>query len=175
MEPVPIPWILEHTADVSDVQWLLIRTVGFLALAGIVVRFIVPVFRQMLASRRQTIIETAEQIRHTREETEKMRDEYRTRLERIADETSARMQEAVREADELQAHIREEARQQAEAIIERTKRELRREREKTMAGLRIEFTDTVIEAARHAAARSLTRERQADLVNKFIRELGSKS
>ncbi len=175
MEPIPIPWILEHTSDVTDLQWLVIRTVGFVLLAAIVVRFIVPVIRRMLETRRQTIIETAEQIRQTLDETERLRDDYRDRLERIADETSMRMQEAVREAEDLQAHIREEARQQAEAILERTRRELRRERAKAMAHLRIEFTDTVIEAARYAASRTLTRERQADMVSTFVRDLGTKA
>ncbi len=174
MEPTPIPWFLEHTSDVTDLQWLMVRTVGFVLLAAIVVRLIVPVMRKMLESRRQAIIETTEQVQHTLAETEQLRDDYHVRLERIADETALRMQEAVRESEELQAHILEEARQQAAAMIERTRRELKREREKAMAHLRIEFTDTVIEAARHAAARTLTRDRQAAMVNMFIRDLGSK-
>jgi F-type H+-transporting ATPase subunit b len=165
--------VLEHTADVTDLQWLIVRTVGFVVLAAIVLRFIVPVIRGMLGARRQAIVETDQQVGDTLVESERMRDEYRAKLERIAEETSRRLEEAVREAEELQASIRHEARDLADAIVERTTRELRREREKTMAHLRIEFTDDVIEAARYAAARTITRERQADLVRLFVREIGS--
>ncbi|NLI00083.1 MAG: hypothetical protein GX446_11410 [Chthonomonadales bacterium] len=168
------PWILEHTSDVTNWQWFVVRTVGFLALLYIVVRFIVPVVGSMLHTRREAITESSEQVRTTLAEAEKMRDDYRARLERIADETALRLQEAVREAEDLQAHIQEEAQQQAAAIVERTRRELRRERDKAMAHLRIEFTDTVIEAARMAAARTLTRERQAELVNLFVRDVGAR-
>ncbi|MBM3494743.1 MAG: ATP synthase F0 subunit B [Armatimonadetes bacterium] len=173
MDQLVSPWILEHTSDVTNLEWFIVRTVGFIVLAAIVVRFIVPVIRSMLSVRRQTIVETTEQVRNTLVETEQLRDDYRGRLERIAEETELRLGEAVREAEELQASIRDEAREQADALVERTRRELRREREKTMAHLRIEFTDDVIEAARHAASRSLTRERQADLVGMFVREIGA--
>jgi F-type H+-transporting ATPase subunit b len=175
MQSLTSPWLLEHTSDVTDMQWLVVRTLGFLIIVGIVLRYVVPLIRRMLHDRRQTIVETTEQVSQTLAETAQLRDTYRERLERIADETALRLQEAVREAEDLQAHIREEARQQAAAIVERTRRDLRREREKAMAHLRIEFTDTVIEAARHAALRSLTRERQSQLVGMFVRDLRSRS
>jgi len=173
MGPFLPPWLLEHTSEVTDLQWLLVRTAGFAALAFIVVKFIVPVVRGMLNSRLRTIEETAEQVRSTLEETERMRDDYRERLDNIAEETARRLEAAVAEADQLRQHIEGEARQQSEAIVAQTRAELRREHEKAMARLRIEFAEDVVEAARFAASRTLTQDRQADLVGAFVRELGA--
>jgi len=173
MGPFLPPWLLEHTSEVTDLQWLLVRTAGFAALAFIVVKFIVPVVRGMLNSRLRAIEETAEQVRSTLEETERMRDDYRERLDNIAEETARRLEAAVAEADQLRQHIEGEARQQSEAIVAQTRAELRREHEKAMARLRIEFAEDVVEAARFAASRTLTQDRQADLVGAFVRELGA--
>jgi F0F1-type ATP synthase membrane subunit b/b' len=172
MGPFLPPWLLEHTSEVSDVQWLVVRTAGFAALALVVVKFIVPVVRAMLEGRLRTIEETAEQVRSTLAETERMRDDYRERLDHIAEETARRLQAAVAEADQLRRHIEAEARQQSEAMLAQTRAELRREHEKAMAHLRIEFAEDVVEAARFAASRTLTQDRQRDLVGAFVRELG---
>lgn len=171
MGPFALPWVLEHPSDITGAQWFIVRTAGFVLLALIVMRFIVPVIRGMLENRRQAIVETVEQVRTTLAEAERLRDDYRDRLDHIAEETARRLDAAVADAQQLTEHIETQGREQADAIVAQTRAELRRDHEKAMARLRIEFAEEVIEAARHAAARTLTQERQSDLVRAFASEV----
>lgn len=169
------PWILEHTSDVTAFHWLVVRTLGFVLLLGLVVRFIVPVIAAMLQHREQAVAEAAVRLRDTLAETRQLRDDYRDRLERIHDEAEVRLAEAVRESEELRDAIEAEARRTSDALFERTRADIERERDKSFEHLRIEFADDVIEAARFAASRTLTPERQSALVGEFVRELGERT
>lgn len=170
-----MPWILEHPADITDTQWLIVRSVGFAVLLFIVVRFIVPALRTMLDARRQTIEETAQQVADTMDETARARDDYKDRLEHVADEAERRLAEAVEDAERMTQDIVNEGRKQADMIIAQTRTELNRERERAMAHLRIEYAEDVIEAARYAARQTLTEARHAELVRSFIRDIEARS
>ncbi len=172
MDPYVVPWLLEHPADISDFQWIVVRTAGFLALAALVVKLIVPAIRAKLEERTTTVADSLDQVRQALADAEAIRDDYRDKLDHIAEETQRRLDEAVASAAELRSHIESEARQHAEAIIAHARSEARRDWERAMAHLRIEFAEDVIEAASYAAARTLTESRQASLLDAFVREFG---
>jgi F-type H+-transporting ATPase subunit b len=168
------PFVLEHPAEYTDVQWLIIRGIGFALVLFIILKYIWPsFFGTPLRERREAIIEASEQVEQTMRETEQMRNDYRARLERIEDETEARMQEAIREADALKDQILAEARAQAEAITRRGEEEISRERAKAMLRLRQQFVEDVINAAEFAAAGSLDGDRQRRLVDDFVTNVGA--
>jgi len=166
------PWVLEHPSNISDYQWLVTLLAGFLLLAWLIWRFVFPVVGNMLESRARTIEESREQIRQTLEDARRLRDDYQDKLDNIAEETRRRLDEAVAEAAELRAHIEREAREQAAAITERAHREVERDREKALADLRIEFVEEVIDAARYAAAHTLTDDRQERMLDMFVSGIG---
>ncbi len=173
--PLKFPWFPEPPPGVNTFQWLVITTAGFLALGYIVVKFVVPVIRGMLDERRKAIEDAAGQVASTLAETERMRNDYRQRLDNIEEETHVRMDEAVAEAGRLREQILEEARVTAKTIVRRGEDEVVQERAKAQAHLRIQFVDSVIRAAGHAASRSLTDGDRGRLLGEFVREVGNPS
>lgn len=169
------PFQLEHTPDITDIQWLAIRTVGFVLILAIVWRFIVPMVGGLLRDRQVAIEQADNQVKATLGETERMRNEYRQRLEQIEDETEQRMEAAVREAEDLRSHIQAEAREAATGLLERARQDVEQERRKTFVHLRSEFVDDVVRAAGFAAAQTVDASTQRRLVQEFARDLGAPS
>src|SRR2546423_4919886 len=150
------PFILEHPPEINDIQWLIIRGVGLVLVAWVIVKFIWPsMIRGHLVDRHAAIVEADKQVEETMRETAEMRDDYRVRLEGIHHETQRRLDEAVHEAETLREQILAEAHANAQAIIRRGEEEVARERGKAMVLLRRQFVEGVIGAAQYAAARSL--------------------
>lgn len=170
------PFILEHPGEISDVQWLIVRGIGFVLVAWLVVKWLWPsMIAPALTDRRTQIAQAAEQVQETMRETEQMRNDYRVRLEGIEDETEARMNEAVREAEDLQQHILNEARQTAATIVRRGEEEVSRERAKAVVQMRTKFIDDVIQAAQYAAQQSLDAPNQRRLVEEFTKNVRAKA
>src|SRR5512144_135308 len=137
MPPFQNPFALEHPPEITDFQWLIVSAIGFLILAFIVGKWIVPsMITPHLRDRRKAIADADAQVRETRRQTEEMRNDYVARLEHIEDETERRMQEAVKEADELRERILAEAQASVEALRRRGEEEVARERAKALIHLR---------------------------------------
>lgn len=171
MPELKFPFILEHPAEYSDLQWLIVRGVGFVLVAWIFMKFVLPMIQQPLRERQGAIITAADQVEQTLKETEEMRNDYRTRLTGIEEETGRRLEEAVREAEELSDRILAEGRQTASALARRGEDEVERERAKAMVSLRSEFVDGVIGAAQNAARQVMDAGHQKRLVADFVKEL----
>src|SRR5258707_1149180 len=110
------PFILEHPAEFSDLQWLLVRGIGFVLVFWIFWKFIRPMVTVHLVSRHDAIVEADHQVQSTLRETREMRDDYQARLETIHGETQRRLEEAVHEAESLREQILTEAKQAALVI-----------------------------------------------------------
>ena len=169
------PFILEHPAEYSDLQWLAVRGIGLVLLAFVFVKFVWPMVSVHLISRHAAIVEAASQVEETMRETEEMRNDYRVRLESIHHETQLRLDEAVRESEALREQILAEANVNAEAIVRRGEEEVGGERAKAMITLRRQFVEDVIGAAHYAASRSLGAPQQRRLIEEFTKDLGSRS
>ncbi len=170
------PWILEHTRDVSNVQWLIVSFVGCALLVWVWLKFVGPsMVAGHLAEHQRQVAEAIEQVEKTLSETAEMRNDYRKRLDSIEEETSRRMDEAVSEADMLRDQILGAARETSAGILRRGEQEVARERAKAMVHLRQQFVESVVGAARHAAAGSLQPVDHKRLVEEFVNDLGAKS
>jgi F-type H+-transporting ATPase subunit b len=169
------PFILEHPAEYSDVQWLIVRGIGFVLVFLVFWKFVRPMIVQPLRERQGAIITTAEQVEQTLRETEEMRNDYRARLTGIQEETERRLQEAVREAEDLSERILAEARNTANSLARRGEDEVARERAKAMVTMRSQFVEGVIDAAEYAAARSIDDGQRKRLVGEFVTELANGS
>ena len=168
------PFIMEHTPDISEVQWIIVRTVGFVLVALVVVKWIWPTMIQPhLNQRKQDIIDTASQIETTLSETDAMRADYQSRLEKIEDEAKARLEDAVHEAETLRGQIIAEGETSAQAILRRSEEEVLRERAKSLLSMKRAFIEDVIGAAHHAAEVGLDGAAHSRLVDEFVGRLGA--
>src|SRR5262245_5756552 len=169
------PFILEHPPEFTDIQWLLVRGIGFVLVFWIFWKFIRPMVGVHLVSRHEAIVDADHQVQSTLRETEEMRNDYRARLESIHDETRRRMDEAVHEAELLKEQILAEANQSAATITRRGEDEVAREHAKAMVQLRSQFVEGVIGAAKHAAANSVTESHHRRLIEEFTKDLATRS
>jgi len=170
------PWILEHTKEVTDLQWLIVTGIGFIFLSWLAVKKVWPgMVQPHLEERQKAIAHAAEQVDSTLRETEEMRNDYLRRLEEIQEETRRRLEEAVQESDRLRETILAEARETAAALVRRGEAEVGRERAKMHSRLRTEFVEGVINAARHAAVTSIDSANRKRLLSEFVKDLGGAS
>jgi F-type H+-transporting ATPase subunit b len=169
------PWGFKPPPDITEFQWAVVLTAGFILFALVYAKIIGPILRSLLKERQEAIIETYDQVETTLRETEQMRNDYRQRLEHIEDETEARMADAVREAETLREQILEEARHNAALLIQRGQEEVERERAKALVHLRTEFIDDVIRAAEFAVEKSLEPAQQRRMVQEFVQKVGTQS
>jgi F-type H+-transporting ATPase subunit b len=170
------PWVLEHTDKVTDVQWLVVSTIGFLLVAWLVVKFVWPqMIQPHLTDRHRSIVQAAEQVETTLRETQQMRNDYKQRLERIEDEAERRIAEAMVEAANLRGQILDEAKQTAGGLARRGEEEVDRERAKARQQLRTQVVQGAINAAQYAATNSLNDSNKRRLSDEFVAELGGKA
>src|SRR5437867_7243239 len=113
------PFILEHPAEYSDLQWLLVRGIGFVLVFWIFWKFIRPMITVHLVGRHEAIVDADHQVESTLRETQEMRNDYQARLESIHEETRRRLDEAVHEAESLKEQILNDARLSVQAITRR--------------------------------------------------------
>lgn len=166
--PFRMPFQLEPPAPIQPIPWLIEMTIGFVLLAFIVGKFVVPMLAGILAERSRAIADAAGQVAETLNDARTLRDDYQQRLEHIEDETERRMDQAVAEAGELQQRILAEAREQATAIANRGAAEVERERAKVTVHLHREFVDDVVGAAAYAMSQAIDEDLQRRLVADFV-------
>jgi len=163
------PFVLEHTEEINNTQWLIVKGVGLVIVAFFIVKFVWPTFIQpSLTERQLDIANQSDQIEQTMKETEQLRNDYKARLAAIEDEARKRLDEAVHEAETLKGRILSEAAITVESVEQRTRMELERERAKAVVGIQRTFVEDVIGAAHYAAEKSLDEKAQAALVDDFI-------
>lgn len=170
------PFVLEHPEDISDLQFIMVRGVGFALLVLLVIKWLWPsMIQPHLTDRRRAISEEAEQVERTLNETQEMRADYRERLTGIESETQRRIDEAIHEADTLRDTILREAQETAAAIRLRGEAEVSRERAKALVQLRAQFVNNIVGAAQHAARESTGEPQHRRLIAEFTQQLGAES
>jgi F-type H+-transporting ATPase subunit b len=173
--PSWIPFKLEPPSPLAPIPWASELTLGFLLLAFVVGKFIVPMLADMMQVRARSIAEASDQVEATLRDVETMRNDYRQRLENIEDETEQRMAQGVEEAQALRAQILAESEVLARDIVERGNSEIERERAKISIQLHREFVDDVIGAAAFAMRQSVDDRLQERLVADFVSRVRTES
>jgi F-type H+-transporting ATPase subunit b len=170
------PWVIEHPPEAGLVPFVTVSVLAFLVVGWFVwTKVPGPLIRGILDERKAAIAHAADQVQSTLQETEHMRNDYRTRLEGIQHETELRLADAVRESETIRDAILEDAGKVAASIVQRGREEVERERAKTVKMMRGEFVEDIIQAAQYAAAGSLDANAQQRLVQEFVQNVGAKS
>ena len=175
MPQITSPWVLEHPSNINNLQWLIVTGIGFILIAWLVGKFIIPMIGGMLDERKKSIVDAAAQVESTMHEAEQMRNDYKSRLDGIQEETRIRLEAAVKEAEALEQQIRQETDRDAKNVIQRGYDEVSRERAKAYLRLKEQFVNDVVNAAQYAAQRTLGDADKNRLVDEFIDNVGVKS
>ncbi len=146
------------------------QLVSFLILLGLLTFFGYKPIRKMLDERANRIKQGMEQAEATKQEYEGAKVAVQEQISKAREEGQAVISQAAQIGDRLKEEARQEARQEAQVIVERTRVEVERERDKAIDDLRKEFVDTSILAAEKVINETLDKERHRRLIEEALEE-----
>lgn len=153
-----------------DLPTFIGQLVSFLILLGVLVYFGYKPIRKMLDERANRIEESMEQAEATKQEYERAKVAVQEQISKARQEGQAVIGQATQIGDRLKEEAKEEARKEAQTIVDRTRVELERERDKAIDDLRREFVDTAILAAEKVINETLDKERHRKLIEQALEE-----
>ena len=146
-------------------------TLGFVLLAALLWRFVLPALKNALADR-ETRIETAHnEVQTALSDVRNLRNDYDARLKSIEAEARERIDAAVREAEAVRGEIIAEAQSTAEAISRRTQEELARERNRQRLLLRRQMVQSAFDAAEQSIVSTNSDSTQRELIKDFASQV----
>ncbi len=149
-------------------QELLTHALGFLLMLWVLKKFAWGPLLNLLEERRQKIVDEFQQIDNEKAETESLKAEYADKLKNIDAERRQKIAEAVNEANKMASDIKMGAQEEARGIINRTNEQLERDVAKAKIQLKEEMVDITLAAAEKILHEKLDREKERELINKFI-------
>lgn len=168
----------EEAAEEGGVQLLLPHTEeligGILAFAIVFFfmwRWAFPAINRTLEARQQAIAGQLEEADKAKAEAETLLEDYRRQLADAREEANRIIEEARRTAEAMRQEISERAEREAEEIVDRARQEVRAERQRAVQELRTRMAELSVDLAEKVVQRSLDRELQEDLVDRYLREL----
>lgn len=155
-----------------DPKLILVNIIGFIVLVSILKKFLYGPITQMIASRAEDIRSTYEAAEAEKAAMEQLRQDYEKRMSEIETEAHEKIQAAIKEAHGIRDEIVADARGRAENILERGEEELTRERDKTVAAIRQDVANLVIDASSRLLERSMDDQAHRKLIDDFISSVG---
>ena len=153
-----------------DLATFIGQLVSFLILLGLLVYVGYKPIRKMLDERANRIRESMEQAEATKQEYERAKVAVQEQIDQARQEGQAIISQATQIGDRLKEEAKEEARKEAQTIVDRTRVELERERDKAIDDLRREFVDTAILAAEKVINEALDKEKHRKLIEEALQE-----
>ena len=153
-----------------DLATFIGQLVSFLILLGLLIYVGYKPIRKMLDERANRIKESMEQAEATKQEYERAKVVVQEQVSKARQEGQAVIGQATQVGDRLKEEAKEEARKEAQAIVDRTRVELERERDKAIDDLRREFVDTAILAAEKVINEALDKEKHRKLIEEALEE-----
>jgi F-type H+-transporting ATPase subunit b len=146
------------------------QLINFLILLGLLTFFGYRPIRRMLDERANRIKQSMEQAEATQQEYERARVEVDKRIARARDEGQSIVGQAEQAGERIKEEARQEARAEAQAIVERTRAEMERERDRLIHELRQEFVATALLAAEKVIGETLDETTHRRLIEKTLEQ-----
>ncbi len=145
---------------------------NFLVLFFVAKKFLFVPVKDMIDSRQKEIDTMYAEADEAKANAETMEEEYRQKLS-AAQETSDRIvKEAVARGKNREEEILRQAALEADAIREKASADIAREKKKALNDAKDEISSLALEIAGKVVGASLDEDRQKQLVDKFLAELG---
>ena len=155
-----------------DPKLIVVNILGFIVLLWVLKKTLYGPINQMLGSRTDDIRSTYEAAESEKASMEQLRRDYEKRLEGIETEAHERIQAAIKEAHGIRDEIVSDAKARSEDILRRGEEELTRERDKTVAAIRQDVANLVINASSRLLEREMDDHAHRMLIDDFISSVG---
>ncbi|HZJ49127.1 MAG TPA: F0F1 ATP synthase subunit B [Acidimicrobiia bacterium] len=151
---------------------LIVGIITFAIVFFFVWKWAVPALNKTLEARQQAIRAELEAAEAAKVETESLLVDYRDQISGAKDEATGIVDEARAAGEQVKADIVARAETEADQIKTRAHDEIAGERERVTGALRREVADLSIGVAEKVVGTSLDSERQRELIERYIDELG---
>jgi F-type H+-transporting ATPase subunit b len=162
-----------HNPLIPETVELIAGTIAFFLVFFVLWKFAFPRIGAMLRERTAKIQGEMEKAEQTRQEADKILDDYRTQLANARDEANQVIEEARRTAEQLRKDIQERAEKDAEATVARAQEEIRAERDRVVQELRAQVGALSVQLAERVVGASLDAKRHQALIDEYIDQLAS--
>jgi len=162
-----------HEGDSSQLLVLAFFTINFLLFVLVLRRYALPVVKETLRQRRDTVVQALNEAKRAREEAENLRREYEQKLAGLAAEQERVRAQALEAADRERKRILEEARRMVERIQTEARLIAQREVEEARRVLRQEVAEHAVRIATDMIRSRLTPADQSRLVQDLVLEVNN--
>lgn len=153
----------------NEVIW---GVISFAVLAVILVKFALPAIRKVMKDREDRIRGDLEQAEQTKHQAQTVLDDYQRQLADARNEAGRIIEEARKAADELRKDLMAKAEVEASALRVRVQGDVDATVARAKADLQREAADFAVTLAEKVVQRSLDREAQTALIDRYIAEVG---
>jgi F-type H+-transporting ATPase subunit b len=168
-EPSGIDLVLPETAE------LLWGAIAFLIVLAVLTKIAFPRLRSTIEEREKKIQESLEAADRAKEESAQREEEHKKTLAEARSEANRIIEEARGQAEQVRKELTDKAKKEAEQIVARAQDQIEAERSRTVQELQGTIADLSIELAEKVVGRSLDDSSQREMVDAYIREVGSMS
>lgn len=162
-----------HNPLIPETVELVAGTIAFFLVFFVLWKFAFPRIGAMLRERTAKIQGEMEKAEHTRQEADKILEDYRTQLANARDEANQVIEEARKTAEQLRKDIQERAEKEAEATVARAQEEIRAERDRVFQELRGEIGEIAVELAERVVGASLDAASHQRLIDEYIDQVAA--
>jgi F-type H+-transporting ATPase subunit b len=156
------------TPNVGLMVWVL---VVFFISFFILRKWVYPAIAAALDARARGINESIDAAQRTREDAQKLLDEYRERLQEARAQADEIVSRARRSAETHEKDAAEDAKAHREQLLEQTRRDIEAETRRAIQEIRREVADLTVLATEKVTRKTLTEEDQRRLVEDALSEL----
>jgi len=177
--------ILEEGGEVDECQEapspilpadneLIWGAISFAVLFAALAKFGFPALRKGMEDRSNRIREDLDKAENAKSEAESLKAEYESQLKGAKEEANRLREEARAEVEEYKAQRRQEIDEEMAEYRSRARSEADAAKEQAMADVRAEVADLAIAAAEQVVQKSLDRETNVELVERYIDQVQSR-
>ncbi len=148
-------------------------TIAFFALYYLLKKYAFPPVQEAMEARTQRIRERLDEAESTREEAQRILEDYQRQLSEAKNESSRIIEEARQTAEQLRRDLREQAESEVAELRQRATDEIAHAQERALADLRAQVSNLAIEAAEVVVQKNLDRETNLALIERFIDQVAA--
>jgi F-type H+-transporting ATPase subunit b len=134
-------------------------------------KYAFPLISDALEKRANLIQDSIDHAEQTRQEADKLLDEYRARLKEAREQAEDILVRSRKAAEQFEAESRDQAEQERKEAVERTRREIQAETQRALDEIRKEVAELTIIATEKVTRKSLDPDDQKRLIEEALSEV----
>ena len=156
----------------NEIIW---GVISFVVLAALLMKFAIPAMQKGMAARTERIRTDLGAAEKAKADADALLADYRAQLADARNEANRLIEEARRSADAVRADLQERAQADIAELRARAAADVEAAKASAIADLRTEVANLAIGAAETIVQKNLDHETQVQLVENYIRQVGSRN